>query len=148
MKKFIYSLISVILLTFLWVGLFQLVNCYPEHGGDEFTSFFRSISYIFWKIQGFIIVMLLGIGVLSASLQGYSFNALIEKIKPLKAHLLSTLIPIIFSIIVIMYALWFKEKDPGELSVEKIYKFTLSMIALGQMINSFVYVYRKNQDNK
>jgi len=103
MRKITPPIILITLITLLSIGLFQLADCYPEHGSDSLTFCTTSqFVHFLWRydIGGIFLAYISALS--SIILQVITFKILSkDKQSLLKAYLGSSIIPGIYGIFVI-----------------------------------------------
>lgn len=145
MKSFKYSLIFISSLTIIWIILFQLSTCYPEHGSDGigFCSNSKIVSFL-WVNNKYIGLLLVFLGLLSVILQGYSLYKLMKNHRIKSSYILSSTIPLIYGSLIIGLALYRDiTNSTAELSSKGMIILTAITIILGQLINITLVLHKK-----
>lgn len=134
MKKFIYSIATVIVLTIIWILLFELSICYPEHGTDGIGFCARSsMVYLLWKNGNIIRYSLLALSGFVIFIQSYTFKNLIQNNFGVSSFLLSLAIPLSYALLILFQGEI--TSIPSELDRTIINKRLLWVLVLSQMAN-------------
>ena len=131
MRKAILYIFLTMLVTILGATLFQVGNCYPEHGTDTLNFCSTSSAvYFLWKSNLGGIILFFIAPIISIILQVVTFWIVFKENKSLsRSYFISSLIPVIYGILYVVLA-WYRKltNQPAELSLAITLQWALGVI--------------------
>ena len=143
MKKLIYSLIIVSILTVIWCVLFELSICYPEHGTDGIGFCANNrLVYELWKNGDLLGYLLFVLSACVIVVQAYTFNHLVRNKFGVSSFFLSLVIPFAYTMLILLHGeiTYMPSELPNSAAVITM---LFLVIVLSQIVNFGIWLFRK-----